>query len=188
MLSRKTEILLALLMLALGAGTLFLWAPLDSGSPAVHVFRRQTLIGDALLPMVAGAGITLCSAVLLLRQIVRKQEPAPPPFDRQTAVFFAAFGAMIALSLALMYWSGPAALALFGPLEGAGYRQMRAAVPWKYAGFVLGGFTMVFGLTSLIEGRVRATRAAVALAAVVLLILIFDVPFDSILLPPNGDF
>jgi hypothetical protein len=65
---------------------------------------------------------------------------------------------------------------------------MRSTMPWKYIGFVLGGFIMVFGITSLIEGGVTLKRAISALLAIVALILIFDVPFDTILLPPNGDF
>jgi hypothetical protein len=65
---------------------------------------------------------------------------------------------------------------------------MRSTFPWKYIGFVLGGFTLVFGLTSLIEGRLSWVRVISSLLAVLGLILIFDLPFDTILLPPNGDF
>lgn len=65
---------------------------------------------------------------------------------------------------------------------------MRSSFPWKYTGFVLGGFTLVFGLTSLLEGRMRLVRVLTSILAVLLLILVFDVPFDTILLPPNGDF
>ena len=103
---------------------------------------------------------------------------------------FLAFFAIVATSFALMFWAGPAALALFGPAgdEAVTYRRMRSTVPWKYIGFVLGGFVLVFGITSLIEGRMRLKRALSSILAVIVLILIFDVPFDTILLPPNGDF
>ena len=89
-----------------------------------------------------------------------------------------------------MYWAGPLALGLFGPSgeEAATYRQMRSTLPWKYIGYILGGFTLVFGVTSLIEGRITLRRAISSILAVAFLILLFDVPFDTILLPPNGDF
>lgn len=191
MLSRTAEIRLALLFVLLAALTTFVWAPLDSETPAFYEFRRQAYIGDALLPMVAGGGILLCAAVHVVAQLGRAPEgDSRPPFDRLTLVFFVLFGGIVALSLALMYWAGPAALALFGPSgdEAPTYRQMRSSFPWKYTGFVLGGFTLVFGLTSLLEGRMRLVRVLTSILAVLLLILVFDVPFDTILLPPNGDF
>ena len=89
-----------------------------------------------------------------------------------------------------MYWAGPVALALLGPSgdEAVTYRQMRSTAPWKYVGLVLGGFILVFGITSMLEGAMRWKRALSAILAIIVLIVIFDVPFDTILLPPNGDF
>ena len=136
-------------------------------------------------------------------------QPAPAPREDQRAgrsrrhhgftliemmvvgsFFFVTFGGVIALSLIVMFWAGPLALALFGPLgdEPVTYRQVRSLFPWKYIGFALGAFTLVFGLTSLIEGRIRWVRVFSSFLVVLALILIFDVPFDTILLPPNGDF
>ncbi|MDF9301965.1 hypothetical protein P5P81_05265 [Tritonibacter mobilis] len=98
--------------------------------------------------------------------------------------------AIIAVALLLMFWAGPLAVAMFaqGGEETVSYRQLRAAVPWKYIGFFLGGFTMVFGLISFIEGRMSRRAAVFGLLSVAGLITLFDVPFDNILLPPNGDF
>lgn len=191
MLSRRVEIWLALFFTVLSALTAFVWAPLDSETAAIYEFRRQVSIGDAMLPMVAGCGILLFSLVHLVLQLRRQpDEDVDPPFDRLTLVFYVVFGGLVALSLILMFWAGPLALALFGRSgdEAATYRQMRSTFPWKYIGFVLGGFTLVLGLTSLIEGRIRWVRVISSILAVLGLILIFDVPFDTILLPPNGDF
>ena len=191
MLSRRAEIWLALIFAIFAALTAFVWAPLDSDTAAIYEFRRQVNIGDAMLPMVAGFGILLFSSVHLMLQLRRRpDEDFDPPFDRQTLVFYALFGGLVTLSLILMFWAGPLALALFGLSgdEPVTYRQMRSTFPWKYIGFVLGGFTLVFGLTSLIEGRLSWVRVISSLLAVLGLILIFDLPFDTILLPPNGDF
>lgn len=191
MLGRSAEIWIALVCLVLALVVLFLWVPFDSETPSIYTFRRTTYIGDAMLPMVAAAGIAICAAVHLVLSWRRaRSNEIASPFDSLTAVFFVIFTGISAVSLVVMYWSGPAALAIFGPSgdEAVSYRQMRSTMPWKYIGFVLGGFIMVFGITSLIEGRVTLKRAISALLAIVALILIFDVPFDTILLPPNGDF
>jgi hypothetical protein len=90
------------------------------------------------------------------------------------------------VSLAVMYWLGPLAVSIF---EGdSSYRAMRDTVPYKYLGYLFGGSFLMLGLISLVEGSIRLRRLAISLAAVVLLIVIFDVPFDSLLLPPNGDW
>lgn len=191
MLSRSVEIWLAIFFVVFAGLAVFVWAPLDSETAAIYEFRRQVSIGDAMLPMVAGGGILLFSVAHLMLQLHRQsQAEDQPPFDRATILFFVNFGGVLALSLALMFWAGPLALSLFGPTgdEPVTYRQMRSTFPWKYIGFVLGGFTLVFGLTSLIEGRIRWVRVFSAILTVLALIFIFDVPFDTTLLPPNGDF
>ncbi len=47
---------------------------------------------------------------------------------------------------------------------------------------------MVFGLISLVEHRLSWRRAGAALLAVAALIVVYDLPFDDLLLPPNGDY
>lgn len=191
MLGRGTEIWIAVVCLGLALLSLFVWVPFDSDTPPIYTFRRQTYIGDAMLPMVAAAGIVICAAVHLLMSFRRPPSAEEaPPFDGMTGILFVSLFAIVASALAVMFWAGPAALAAFGPSgeEPVTYRQMRGAAPWKYIGFILGGFILVFGITSLIEGRMSWTRALYALLAVVVLILIFDIPFDTLLLPPNGDF
>ena len=190
MLGRSAEIWIAIIFLVLALLAVFLWVPIDSETPPIYTFRRQTYIGDAMLPMVSAAGIAICAAIHLVVSLRRRDGGYEAPFDALTAVFFTVFFAIVAASLILMYWAGPAALALFGPTgeEPVTYRQMRSTAPWKYIGFVLGGFVLVYGVTSLIEGRLTLKRVLSSILAIVVLILIFDVPFKTILLPPNGDF
>ncbi|MDK3073908.1 hypothetical protein QO034_12370 [Sedimentitalea sp. JM2-8] len=191
MLSRRNEVWIALLCIVAALVTAMVWVPLDSETPPIYTFRRQINIGDAMLPLVSATGIAICAVIHLL--LTLRREPATErsaPLDIHTGSFFLPFAAIMLVSCMLMYWAGPIALALFGPTgeEAVTYRQMRAAFPWKYIGYGLGGFTMVFGVTSLIEGRISASRALTSMLAVLALILVFDVPFDTILLPPNGDY
>ncbi|MCP5076022.1 MAG: hypothetical protein GY947_22360, partial [Rhodobacteraceae bacterium] len=93
---------------------------------------------------------------------------------------------IIAVSLVLMFWLGSLAVSVFE--DESSYRAMRDTVPYKYLGFLVGGSSLMIGLISLIEGSIRPQRVVLAVAAVVLLIVVFDVPFDSLLLPPNGDW
>jgi len=83
-----------------------------------------------------------------------------------------------------MRWAGPIAASMVG--DGA-YRLLRDTAPWKYIGFVLGGGTMTFCIVSFVEQRVTWRAVWVALAAVVGIIALYDLPFDDVLLPPNGD-
>ena len=87
-----------------------------------------------------------------------------------------------------MTWAGPALVELLNSLgvTDKSYRQLSDTVPYKYTGFALGGFVMVFGLIAWVQGRPSWRAAAVAAGMVVFLIAIYDIPFDSLLLPPNG--
>lgn len=191
MLGRRYEIWIAIVCLVLALFAAIVWVPLDSETPPVYTFRRQTNIGDAMLPMMAAAGIAICAVLHLLLSWFREPESDPSaPLDMHTGVFFVLFIGIMLVSCVLMFWAGPVALCIFGPLgdEALTYRQMRSTFPWKYIGYGLGGFTMVFGITSLIEGRIELRYAIVSALAVLALIFVFDVPFDTLLLPPNGDF
>ena len=84
-----------------------------------------------------------------------------------------------------MRWLGPLAVELFGA-EGS-YRALRDTAPWKHLGFVAGGTLLVAGLMALVEGRLTMRGVVIGLLATFALILLYDLPFDDLLLPPNGD-
>ncbi|WP_424988465.1 hypothetical protein [Microbulbifer sp. S227A] len=190
MLGRNTEIWLAATCLGLSLAAALIWVPLDTDTTPIYSFRRQTYIGDAMLPMIAAAGIAVCSGLHLVLCLRRATDGTRPPFDGYSGVFLLMFSAVVCVALGVMFWAGPLSVALFGPTgeEAVGYRQLRGSAPWKYIGFGLGGFLMVFGLCALCDGRFSLRRGLMAMLAVAGLILVFDVPFDTILLPPNGDF
>lgn len=191
MLNRSAEITIAMIILVFALFVALIWVPIDSETPAVYTFRRRTNIGDAFLPLVAAVGMAIFACIHVILSWRRaRNDGSDAPFDVLSLLYLLIFFGIVAVSLGLMFWSGPLLLSLFyGSGEGVPtYREMRSSFPWKYLGFVLGGTVMVFGLITLVEGRMRWNRLWIAILTVLVLILIFDVPFDTILLPPNGDF
>ena len=66
------------------------------------------------------------------------------------------------------------------------YRQLSATAPYKYTGISLGGFFLVFALISWVQQEITLRAAGIAAGMVLILIFAYDVPFDTLLLPPNG--
>ncbi|MEM6637384.1 MAG: hypothetical protein AAF667_15995 [Pseudomonadota bacterium] len=168
---------LALFFLAAALLLILVWIPLDSGTGLVERVRRSLVIGDALGPTVAGAVIALGALLLLLRP------QAMTGLTRPNVIWMASLLALFALSMALMRYAGP--LAAIG-MEG-GYRPLRATAPWNYIGFLLGGTFLVGGLTGIATKRLAFRDFAIGFAAALLIALLYDVPFDDLVLPPNGD-
>lgn len=165
---------------------LFLWIPLDTDTGLIEKARRRVVIGDALAPSLAAA-IMLIGGLILLA-LERRTEPQGS-VDRDNLGFLARLLLVFVAGTALMRWSGPLAadaVRLFQP-DLAPYRLLRDTAPWKYIGFLLGGGTLIAGLIALVEGRLTTRTVLIALAAVLAMIVIYDLPFDDLLLPPNGD-
>jgi len=91
----------------------------------------------------------------------------------------------LARVLLMMRWAGPLASWVAG--SEAEYRLLRTTAPWKWIGFALGGVTLVTGTIAAIERRLTLRAWLIGIGAVALLIAVFDLPFDDLLLPPNGD-
>lgn len=186
-LDRWTLGLAAFFVLA-AVATLAVWIPNDIESGLIETFRRETIIGDALAPTMAALGVLLAALALGITAIVRPQPQAGAP-DRQSAAFIARLAVAIGLGLALMVVTGPLVVAAIDGLgvEIGTYRQLRDTVPYKYLGYLVGGFVMVFGVIRVVENRFSSGAAWCAAAAVAVLAVLYDVPFDDLLLPPNGD-
>ena len=65
---------------------------------------------------------------------------------------------------------------------------MRETFPWKYSGFFFGGLTIVAGMATLSAGRLQARTVVIACLVTTGLIILVDLPFEDLLLPPNGDY
>ncbi len=158
---------------------ILVWVPLDTASGYIEKQRRQVLLGDALAPTVAGV-IILLAAIMLFFEKSRFQIG----LSRANFIYVAALLALVTMSFALMRFAGP----LFAELLTTdGYRPLRATAPWKHIGYVTGGAFLIFALITMVERRVRWRSLIIALIAIGLITAFYDLPFDNLLLPPNGD-
>lgn len=156
----------------------FIWIPLDTDTGLAERSRGRYVVGDSLAPTLAAVFILVSGLMLVFER--HAVDPSP---SRQNILFIAAIIGIGILGILIMRWAGP----LLAGLAGEDYRLLRDTVPWKYTGFGLGGGAMVFGMIAFVEERPSWRALWIALAAVAGIILLYDLPFDDILLPPNGD-
>ncbi|MEM6825256.1 MAG: hypothetical protein AAGB18_02235 [Pseudomonadota bacterium] len=172
---------LAILAIVGALLALAVWIPADSASGLIETVRRQTRVGDALGPTVA-AGFILLGGILVLLRPVPSTARVVLGNLRYLAVLILGF----AICIGLMRWTGPLAVLAMAD-ETETYRNLRDTVPWKYLGFLAGGWLLVFSMISLGARRISGRAAFLALLACLALIAVYDLPFDDLLLPPNGD-
>jgi len=165
---------------------IFVWVPNDTATGMVLKQRGRLSIGDAMAPMLAFGLIVLAGILIALEK--RDGIPAAH-IVRANISFLAALIGVFLLSMSLIRWSGPLSVLMAKALglTSQDYRNLRDTVPWKYVGFVIGGTTLVATLMTLMERRFTWRAVLIGLLAVVGLIIIFDLPFPDLLLPPNGD-
>jgi len=184
---RQIEIAVGLLFVVFAGVTLAFWIPADIDSGIIEKVRRREKMGDALFPTAIAAGILLVSLIHIASGIFSdsREKPSAVPGGR----FILRFIVIVGGALLLMRYAGPLLIELLNliGMEDASYRQLRDTAPYKYVGFVCGGMVLVVGLTALIQGRPSRTAFLVAVVSIAVLILLYDVPFDNLLLPPNGD-
>lgn len=176
----NSDSILGIAALAAGCLILFVWVQMDVETGLIERVRGRIVIGDSLAPSLA-ACLLMLSGLMLVFQSVRNARGVELTW--KSLKYIGLCLSIMALSMAVMRWSGTLAAALIG----ADYRSLRDTVPWKYIGFFLGGTTMVFGLITMIEGRARLRVLIISVLAVLILMMLYDTPFDNLLLPPNGD-
>ena len=177
------EIAVGVLGIGFALLALLIWIPLDIDTGVIDVWRRSVRIGDAMLPVFSAGGLLLSGAVVVLRTILRGTAEVPGAIDPR----FLFWGALImAAGIGAMLVTGPLLVWIWSAGE-TPYRLLLDTAPWKYAGFVTGGWIMSFGFMALAGHRFSGRMALIALIATVLIALVYDLPFDSLLLPPNGD-
>lgn len=191
---RSTEVTLAMksqnvfigvFFAAFALAVLLAWVPIDTATSYIEKVRGRSVLGDALAPSIA-AGFVLLGSLLLL---FKGHEHDPDRVAFANFRFLALIGLVVAVSFALMRWTGPLAVGIMDAFtsDDLSYRPLRDTAPWKYLGFVAGGTFMISCLISLVEHRLSWRAVLIALTATLVMIAIFDLPFDDLLLPPNGD-
>ena len=169
--------LLAIIFMITALVIIFIWVPMDTGTGIIGKVRRKFIIGDALAPSVAGV-ILLAGATLLFFRPSNKAT-----LKQHHLVWVAGLTVLFILSFSVMRYAGPITASLFD-LE---YRNLRTTIPWNYIGFLLGGTGLVGGLTSIVEKRILKRHYVIAFGASLTIALFYDLPFEDLLLPPNGD-
>lgn len=177
----RSNLILGLTSLVFACVVAFIWVPLDTETGLIEKVRRITAIGDSLAPTVAAFFIGLGGVLLVLE----RKAPLQAGLSSANLRFIAVQIAVLVIGVLLMRYAGPFVVSLLG--GETEYRLLRDTAPWKYIGYFLGGTFIVTGLISLTEGRVSGRSFGIAVCVVLVLILIYDLPFDNMLLPPNGD-
>jgi hypothetical protein len=168
-------------LLACGVALLliFVWVPLDVDTGITEKVRRQITIGDSLAPVVAGCVILLGGILTFLTP-----DRDAPHLTRDNIIWLATLLAVITASMLMMRYLGPAIVDL---IQTKPYRVLRATPPYNYVGYLLGGTALIAGLNAAVRGRVSFAALLMGLAASLAIALAYDLPFDDLQLPPNGD-
>lgn len=177
----RTNAIVGLVCIAAALVLLLVWIPLDTETGLIEKVRRRVTIGDALAPTLAAVFI-LVSGIMMLA--FERKSVDQGGLSRANLGYIAAMVAVLAIGSVAMRYTGPLAADL---ASGTEYRLLRDTVPWKYLGFILGGTIAIAGMIGVIEGRPSLRGAAIGLGGVLVMIAIFDLPFEDLLLPPNGD-
>lgn len=179
---------LASIFAVLALVTLGAWIPADIESGIVETHRRRTIIGDAMAPTAAAVGMLVSAFLLGCLEFLRPRTKSTAP-DRGTATFIVRLAVPVCAGLVLMVHTGSLAVDAVNALGGdvGSYRLLRDTAPWKYLGYLVGGSVMIGGAIAVVERRFSKTAAATAAGATVALMLLYDLPFEDLLLPPNGD-
>lgn len=178
----RSNLYLGAIFLAFTALVAFVWIPLDVETGIVEKIRRRTVIGDALAPTVAAFFVGLGGVILL---VFERNDPDQPALTSTNLRFIGIQILILVVGFLIMLYSGPLAVYLLG--DGAEYRLLRDTAPWKYVGYFLGGTFIVSGLISCAEGKFTGRSVLIGVCVVAFLIAIYDLPFEDLLLPPNGD-
>ena len=162
------------------------WIPNDVETGLLEKMRRHWVIGDSLAPTLA-VGFVLVGALLIL--LFEKRDE--PQFTMAAAqfVFFFKLVIVILVALSVMRHLGPILINTYAALSGLDleYRLLRDVIGIKHIGFLIGGMIMVGGMIGVVEGRLSRRALMIGLIWSLVLILVYDLPFEDLLLPPNGD-
>ncbi|MCP5085284.1 MAG: hypothetical protein GY952_00540 [Rhodobacteraceae bacterium] len=182
----KSNLYLGFCCLGFSLLLLFVWIPLDTETGWIEKVRRQITIGDSLAPSVAALFLLVGGAILTL---IERKAPGQPKLTGANMRFIGSVLLILFFSLTIMRYCGPLAVAITSAFTGdeLEYRLLRDTAPWKYIGYICGGIVLIAGLIALIEGRMTGRAVLISALAVLVLIAIYDLPFDDLLLPPNGD-
>lgn len=167
---------LGLLVAAAALLIIFVWVPLDVESGIVDRVRRRLVIGDSLGPTVAGV-------VLLIGGVLTLASPTQgaPNLTRMHVYWVVGLLVLFAVTMSVMRYAGPLIIGA------EPYRALRITPPYSYVGYILGGTIMIGTMVSLVRRSISWRGILIGFLASLMIALLYDLPFDDLLLPPNGD-
>lgn len=174
---------LGLFVIALALFALIFWVPSDTVSGLMLFKRGRYSIGDAMAPSLAFALMALSGLLIVLKARIPQDISQ---LKLGNLGFLSLILGVCIVALLTMTYGGPWAVDIFGNREDS-YRSLRDSAPWKHIGFAIGGIILVSGLIGLVEHKLTINGFIIGLGTVLVLIGIFDLAFDNLLLPPNGD-
>ena len=182
----KSNLVLGLTFILLALLLARVWVPLDIETAYFEKERRQIVIGDSLAPTLAAFFVFFGGALIL---IFERKKSDQRGLSLANLRFSAIIVLIVLISFALMRWAGPFVVwfANLYLVDDLSYRLLRDTVPWKFIGFFLGGGFMIVSLISLVLGKFTSKAVLIAVVAIIVMIVIYDLPFEDLLLPPNGD-
>lgn len=180
MFSRLTgEKWLGLLAIAAALLLIFVWVPLDTETGLIEKVRRQVRLGDSLGPVLAG-GIILIGGIFTFVQ----PNADAATLTRHNLRWMVVLLGIITISLVLMRFAGPLVTSV---LTETPYRALRATPPWNYIGYLTGGTFLIAALISVARSKITLSVMLVGIVVSLVFALLYDLPFDDLQLPPNGD-
>lgn len=179
----RSNTILGLICLLAGAAVIFLWVPFDTVTGIVEVARGEYTVGDGLAPTLAGVFILLAGLTLV---IAERSSGGQAGLSLSNFYYICGMYGIIFVGAVGLRFAGPLAVSIL--TEAGEYRLLRDTTPWKHIGFVLGGTIIITGMISFVEGRITWRGVLTGIVATFAFIALYDLPFDDLLLPPNGDF
>lgn len=182
----KSNLILGAFFVAFAILAIFVWIPLDTTSGIIQKVRGRYNIGDAMAPTIATLFLLAGGLLLVISERKAKDQPA---FGRDEFSFIVKLMAVLIFGLMVMRYTGPLLVELTNLFraEPREYRLLRATPGWKHVGFVVGGIITVSGVISVVERKFSRRAVLIGILAVIILVAVFDIPFEDLQLPPNGD-
>ena len=175
---------LGLFILTFALIAIFLWIPLDSETGMIEKVRRRYIIGDGFAPTLASVLMALSALGLTV-----KIKPQTHNFDVKSARSILFFILTILSSLVLMRYSGPVIISAVDAVTAQdwSYRPLRNSFPFRYIGFLIGGTGLIASLGWFMDVQMSRRILLRSFLITVVVAAVFDLPFEDIILPPNGD-
>lgn len=165
---------------------LFVWIPLDTTSGIIEKVRGRYNIGDSMAPTIAAIFLLLGGLILVISEHSVENQKV---FGKVEFSFIIPVMIIFITGFLVMRFTGPLLVEVTNLFftEQREYRLLRATPGWKHVGFFVGGVITVSGVISVVERQFTRRALLTGILVVVLLIAVFDLPFEDLQLPPNGD-